>query len=899
MRKGRGQPPHLIRCGGQRWLSAVWLLVLVVIVANAKGQEQRVEVQSLGPALIETKPREVDTVFVRITNFGPAREFDAKINMPQGWQLITPSFPFQLEKGKAINRMLSFVVSQETLAGMYEIEYIVTSEDRPIAGATFDVRVLPVVGLQVRLTRAPRFVVAGEKYEAEFLVTNQGNAVALVDLKVKSGQNYPAKMELKQLSLEPGESRKVAVLVKTDKKIRDKVSHNLNLTAKIEGKISQTANSQVTVFPRQSGVEEHFFKIPAQIVLLGAINEAELKPETLFGQVEFSGEGFLSERKERKVNFLFRGPNRRQGFAFGLREEYRFSYETKDLFVGLGDRTYELSPLLEPYGYGRGGEVDIALAGLRWRAFYRKSWWQKKDHLGVSVSYPVIEGAGRISLNGFYPGDKEKNSCSIYVLLPWEHLNVETEYALGRYGGRAFYLKALGAYKGITTRVGITEADAEFPGYYRDRYSRSVSLTLPLVYGLRANASYNDQKQKQLDSWNQYFQTGLNYRMPFVGTSLSLNYNERHREGFLVKGRTKEQGIRTTLSQSFRYGSCYLSADFSKADHQSQDIQRYRASIYLRPIQSVGCSGWFQTDNGYAYYTDVSERRDSAGLNVWLRLFDKTFFDVNLQRSKSSGLLKRELVNARLKQALPYGNIVFEGRAIRRENEFSGQEIEVEGLFQYTFPFGIPVSRKNTAVLKGKILDFRNGQGIPNVIVRVSRATVITDEKGGFIFHLSPGKYYLTLEGLVNKVTIQDVPMEVVLEAEEEIEIDIEVTDSAKLEGEVRIYAPKGEVNPSVIAADGKVKERGLSNLLIEITSGKRVHRRLTDNNGQFVFRDLLPGKWLLTVYEDNLPRLYYLEKKLFALEVKSAQENRISVRVLPKLRKIKFIDKGQEIAIE
>ncbi len=891
MRKGRGR----------RWLPAVWLLVLAVMTANANGEEQRVEVQSLGPALIETKPREVDTVFVRITNSGPAREFDAKVNMPQGWKLVTPSFPFQLEKGKAINRMLSFVVSQETLAGMYEIEYIVTSEDRPIAGTTFDVRVLPVVGLQVRLARAPQFVVAGEKYEAEFLVTNQGNAVARVDLEVKSGRDYPAKMELKQLSLEPGESRKVAVLVKTDKEIRDKVSHNLNLTAKIEGEISQTANSHMTVFPRQSGVEEHFFKIPAQIVLLGAVNEAELKPETLFGQVEFSGVGFLSEREARKVDFLFRWPDREQGFAFGWREEYRFSYETKDLFVGLGDRTYKLSPLTEPYGYGRGGEVDVALAGLRWRAFYRKSWWQKEDHLGVSVSYPVIKGAGRISLNGLYPGDREKSSCSIYVLLPWEHLNVETEYALGRYGDGAFYLKALGVYKGITTRVGITEATAEFPGYYRDRYSKTASLTLPLVYGLRANASYNDQKQKRLDSWNQYFQTGLNYRVPFVGTSLSFNYNERHREDFLVKGRTEEQGLRATLSQSFRYGSCYLSADFSKADHQSQDIQRYRASIYLRPIQSVGCSGWFQTDNGYAYYTDVSERRDSAGLNVWLRLFDKTFFDVNLQRSKSSGLLKRELVNARLKQVLPYGNIILEGRAIRRENEFFNQEqeVEVDGLVRYTVPFGIPVSRKNTAVLKGRILDFRSGQGIPNVIVRVSQATVVTDEKGGFTFHLSPDKYYLTLGGLVNKVAIQDVPMAVVLKAEEEIEIDIEVTDSAKLEGEVRIYAPKEEGNPSVIAADGKVKERGLPNLLIEITSGKRVYRRLTDSNGQFVFQDLLPGKWLLKVYEGNLPRLYYLEKKLFALEVESAQENRISVRVMPQLRKIQFIDKGQEIAIE
>ncbi|MCK4496044.1 MAG: hypothetical protein KAU91_06810 [Candidatus Aminicenantes bacterium] len=87
-----------------------------------------------------------------------------------------------------------------------------------------------------------------------------------------------------------------------------------------------------------------------------------------------------------------------------------------------------------------------------------------------------------------------------------------------------------------------------------------------------------------------------------------------------------------------------------------------------------------------------------------------------------------------------------------------------------------------------------------------------------------------------------------------------------------------------------------LANTFVEIINGLDVQRRVTDNKGRFCFEDLCPGRWTLRVYDTNMPEFHYLEKETFEFELKAGDKKEIEVRVLPRSRPIRIIEKGGEV---
>jgi len=244
-------------------------------------------------------------------------------------------------------------------------------------------------------------------------------------------------------------------------------------------------------------------------------------------------------------------------------------------------------------------------------------------------------------------------------------------------------------------------------------------------------------------------------------------------------------------------------------------------------------------------------------------------------------------------------------------------------MLTYTMPFDIPVSRKTSiGVLRGRLYDMEHPQrqGIPDAIISVNGATAVTDKKGNFKFpSLTPGTHHIRVDQEAigfNRVTIQKTPLEITINGGAETEIKLGVVRSAILKGRVVVFSSKAEEDDNegeesnnrgdkiVIEASGKtgggrlIEDYGLANIFVELKSESEIHRRVTDRNGDFIFEDVRPGDWTLTVYESNLPAYHYLEQNTFKFNLKPGSEEEVLVKILPQMRSINIIDTG-EIFIE
>ena len=95
------------------------------------------------------------------------------------------------------------------------------------------------------------------------------------------------------------------------------------------------------------------------------------------------------------------------------------------------------------------------------------------------------------------------------------------------------------------------------------------------------------------------------------------------------------------------------------------------------------------------------------------------------------------------------------------------------------------------------------------------------------------------------------------------------------------------------------VESHGLANVTVELKNGSEIRRTDTDNQGGFVFEELRPDKWTLSISSDNLPEYHSLEQDTFELELKPGQKEEISAKVLPMKRRIHIITEPQTLLEE
>jgi hypothetical protein len=126
--------------------------------------------------------------------------------------------------------------------------------------------------------------------------------------------------------------------------------------------------------------------------------------------------------------------------------------------------------------------------------------------------------------------------------------------------------------------------------------------------------------------------------------------------------------------------------------------------------------------------------------------------------------------------------------------------------------------------------------------------------------------------------------------------MDIGVVRAASIAAKVAVYAAQTRnltVDTQSSRDDQFTEVGALDAALVEITNGTETLRQTTDHNGLISFEHIRPGRWTLKVYGDNLPPHSYLETPESSLDLKPGEKYCSTFRVLPRHRRIQFIDHG------
>ena len=450
---------------------------------------------------------------------------------------------------------------------------------------------------------------------------------------------------------------------------------------------------------------------------------------------------------------------------------------------------------------------------------------------------------------------------------------------------------------------------------------------------------------------DRYHQVGLTYKFT-TGTHLSLDYRNRNREDRLPSPAFdyREDTLRLGLSKRFKKVNLTASAELGKTKdeltEQTYPIQRYTTSAYFRPTKRQFYSGYLSYDS-HSNLRGEKSPRITAGLNSFYRITHRTSLTFSVQTEDYLGSDNEERYNVQTEDYLGSDNEerynlklglthtvrskieIFDNNKISVSGwyssyKYSDQDDEMTYMLTWTIPFGLPVSRKKSiGGIKGHVYDEETKGPVSDAILRVNGATAVTDNEGNFIFpSLRPGTYYLNLERAgvgKNKIPVNKNPMTVTVEGGKEIFIKRGITQGATVFGHIMLYRFENDHNNKVVAGKGGhynanhyvaaeenrrngslnndeaslVKAHGLANILVELSNGSEVKRRVTNEKGYFGFEELRPGKWVLKIFDSNLPEYHYLEKNTFEFELGPGEEKEIFANVLPKKRRIHIIEDG------
>ncbi|MCI0706273.1 MAG: SPOR domain-containing protein [Ignavibacteriae bacterium] len=871
-------------------------------------------ISNAGDSLV-AKPGSVVTAAVTITNRTARKQtYDPKLLLPAGWRAVTRESAFELQPNASDVRLLTFAVSSEVPAGRYEIRYTVSDRAKPRNESTVTLRVgvQAVRKIEIQLVDKPRFIVAGSTYRVEFLLTNKGNAPAVALLSAQSVLDFPMKLDIERVELAPRSSRSVVVTVTTPSGIITKTLHNFELSARFadEQQASTKAVSLVEIIPNVTAVEDQYHELPVYVSLRGVGMESDLR-----AQVQVGGSGSFSEKGDDRIDFLFRGPSTQQYSILGQQDEYRIHYSRSGLELYAGDGNFALTPLTELGRYATGAGGKVSVGDFAFQGYYNETRWYSpsQKQYGGGVSYAVTEseqvGVQYLKKLEAAVGGVNSDIATVRGLVDrWQFARVDAEYAMGKAQGKrgdAYALRLNGGERWLHYDVRYVHADPLYSGYYRDVNFASANFSLSLFGGVRLEAyARSEERNLRRDTTaftapqDQYFQIGTGY-----SSFVSVYYRRVQQKDLMPSSQYQrvEDVAQIQLGYNLMGVDVYANADFGRTYDRLQNKQapskRFALFSTIRPTTGQSYNASLEYTDDQNLLTGDKQKRYSIGLQAWFSLGESTTAQLGGYTSRTTGSFEQTYNSLEfvLEHKFPFNHKI----AVRgKQNDFTPTFGIRERAYavEYLIPINIPVKRLTTSgSVSGKVVD-AVGRGMGNVLVNIGTEAAVTDRNGNFFFAaVPPEKQYLIVDRAtigLDKLTLQPMPMELVVRGGEEERVDINVVQSASLTGTVTVYN-FAEENPLDTARQQLVDAGGYQGIIVEISNGSESHRRISDNLGRFTFTDVRPGRWTMSVVAGQLPQYHFVERQSYDVALQPGLSSTADIRILPRRRTIQILSEG------
>lgn len=854
------------------------LVVLLALTAVASAQTSELQVRPADREQLTQQPRDIVSVAFTVRNDGQARaEIEPRLVLPSGWRTVTPDFPFTLSGKQSIVRLVSFVIPETARAGEYPLTYEARNRQIPSVSSAYTVRVriLPAPNLQVALLEAPQFAVAGETYRAVFVARNTGNSPVKARFTARSAQGFEVDPQSGDVALDPGESQSLAIAVATPR-VRRRVDEYLSVTVETaDAAVNDTASAPTQIVPRVSAGEA-YHTLSSEVGLSFVARETGEERHSGW-QAEWSGNGTIDEENARHIGFRLRGPDTREQGSLGDTDEYALQYWDDTTSASLGDSIYGLSLLTEPGRYGRGASAgykteDFDVSAYRARDRYGAT---DRQQAGFNAHYALTPGARfGVNLLDKTGGELPAQIGSVQSQITWGNA-LYTDVELARSDGDG--------ERGDAFRGGIYDnshalryyaigwhADPGFRGYLRDEEYLTTGFDYPRPKSWGLRGYYRLQNQNlEADPTRpapQEQQASLGTER-LVGESarISLDYGTRtYVDRYIAADGATDianRSARLGVSRSFKDISLLYAIERGKTlDRLTRvrfDTSLHMLSAYWKvsPAQSYSIYA-LRDDNTYSH--EREQVQTTVGLSGSYQWRAGTVLNLDLERN-SAAAKRHSTYNLSLLHRLRDGDRL---ELIARRIE--GRVPQTDVLLTYSVPFDLPIFRRaNVATLHGRVYDAETGAGVNDVVLNLDGMTAVTGAGGAFEFPaVEAGGYQLSMDRSnvdVDKVPVDDLPLGVIVTAQDSKRVDIALIRSIAVSVNVHLPANNSD---STLAAN-----RGVQNVLVTLKRGDRVYRRLTDANGHMRLAGLAPGRWLASIAADTLPSGYAAASMELSLE--------------------------------
>ena len=856
------------------------LIISLILTFPAHSQTQSGQLLLLSPETVESGPRSVVTLSVRLTNIDTDRNtFTIEAETPEGWSYIAMPDSLELEpEGSGIS-FISLTVPSDVLSGENIIRVNAFPQDDPgdVASTVVMVRIPEVVRLDVSTDRPvlPE-IYTGDQIEVVFTVSNYGNAPTRVIVEFTSRQDWPINTDPADLEFElsTNESRRITATVSVPEEIVRSVLYLMtcrvqSLEPGMEDLVAE-ARISTRVITRQLSGASMYSTLYSRLHMGTSLSEGgEYRMRLVLRSVESE---FMEGRRIwlGPVNLLNFGDSNGSLVSSG---RFSIHYDEDDMYFRGGDFSLDLnSPLLGRRISGRGGELFFKLNDSSYRALYsRTRGSSQRDNTGLQFGYGIDDSSSMLltvirdePVNQTTGSSVSRGSSTLYGIFyeysPSDSFNVTGEYgnsanSEGLDGANDAW-RLSGKYRGdfFTLNCEWLRAGGGFHGGWTDTDQRRLNLSWSVTddidllgsYYLSRNNIEADFSEEARRLQNIGF--GISWDIEDVGLLRVTRLTTRREDVFLGN---YNDNIRTTgYSLTRTWGDLFLMAayiDQSTEDRLNGLVENNRL---FRLSTSVNITRELSARLGYtarlvrAPGVDDNNSRD-LNLDCRYRATDDMDFSLDLTRSFNTTQGRRTTIHGAIQWELDDGSSI----DFRIRSYLGSLDSDTEIGLEYIYPFSIPLRAfPRRGNIEGRMfMEAAPDQGIQGVVLKTAGNDVVTDENGYFRFPgLDPGEHEIQMDWASLAVGLSpdlNLPIIVNVEPGGNTWIEIPVIESVSIRGQVLRTVRRADPEPVLQMA-----------IQLEGSTLDQPKYRWTDDYGRFVFADLRPGTYTVSIMEGYLP---------------------------------------------
>lgn len=771
--------------------------------------------------------------------------------------------------------------------------------------------------LTLTALHSPEFVKAGETIISTFLLKNSGNVPENLILESKNA----VVDEGASLLLPPGESKIITVSKITNSNLGKNEYQNLNLSvySKNNQTENQTAYSSVKIISIKPVEEDifHRFPVAASLSFIGMRNRGEYNDGF---QGEIYGKGTLDKDNKNQLEFHAVTKNPVEFSSFTQYEEYFINYKRENFYVHLGDKNYSSSFLTEYARYGRGAEIRFDLKKVSFGGFYNHPRFFRdiKDEFNVYSKFKLAKES-EITAGYLYKIPRTENVGLSFTNVRLDS-NAHLPYVTGKFklnknievsgetsysktdktDGTAFMLQAIVNFERLSGNVMYMRASPEYAGYFNNTNNFNGNIQYKLTKRINLLANYvQDARNFQRDTlflaapYRKFLQYGLQYRYSNRGSFMLYNGFQRYEDRLMPKEFDyKERFFRATLDQHIGIFQLNLEGQFGKTDNYltgfSGNSSFYTANIGFEKFRTS-----FNVFGSYAItsrYQMQNQKQFYYGVRILNRFSDKTSFSLFYQNNymPEDYYTDRNLFELLFHQQLfPGHEFDLSGRYALQRGELGNKDFIFS--LRYTLRMNVPTQKiADYTTLSGNI-DNLGVKKVDGIQLQLGNHLSVTDKNGNFIFkNVIPGDYVLEIDRSttdINDIPNVNVPASLVLTNKENI-FNFGLTSAANIQGEIQ-FSESGQASFAGFSFNKDKKKK--ENIIIEVSNGDQVYRKMGVIGENFDFTYLRPGDWKAKVYRNGLDKRYKIPIDQFEFTLKPSETKKLNINVIKQQSEVKY----------